>query len=66
MTLIVCIFVSGWSPLHAATANGHFFIVDLLLESGANRSIKDKEGRSAWRIALDNEYGDIVARFAQK
>jgi ankyrin repeat protein len=38
-----------YTPLHFAYANGHFRIIDLLEEKGANQYAEDKDGRKPWQ-----------------
>jgi len=51
----------GWTPLHKATANGHFAEVMLLLEKGANPGAKYGDGATALDLAIKNKDEKIVA-----
>jgi ankyrin repeat protein len=41
-----------WTPIHVSAYNGLLGIVELLLERGADTSIKDDDGRTAYQLAL--------------
>jgi serine/threonine-protein phosphatase 6 regulatory ankyrin repeat subunit B len=43
----------GWTPIHEAARGGHSLILEYLLLSGANSSIKTKHGESALKLATD-------------
>ncbi|KAG7388025.1 hypothetical protein PHYPSEUDO_013277 [Phytophthora pseudosyringae] len=42
----------GFTPLHIAAARGNLRAVTRLLAFGADVSVKDAQGRTAWRVAL--------------
>ena len=45
----------GWTGLHAASAQGHYNIVSLLLQKGANPNLKNLKGYTS--ISFSAEYG---------
>jgi hypothetical protein len=49
-----------WTPLHWATMAGHADVVRLLLEAGADPSIRDGRGRTALQLALNGRRKRIV------
>jgi len=50
----------GDTPLHDAAKFGHETIVRLLLEGGADRSVKNKEGKDPLAVALEHEKAKVV------
>jgi len=46
----------GQRALHHAVQNGHEAIAQLLLQKGANRAAKDKEGLTPLRLAIAKWY----------
>ncbi len=62
-------FPSGSTPLHAAAAGGHFFVVDLLLEFGADSASLDLAGRTPAEAAEargHEETAFLLARHRQR
>ncbi|KAI0080300.1 ankyrin [Panus rudis PR-1116 ss-1] len=51
----------GYTPLHLACDRGHLSVVKLLLEHGADRSIKDPDDLTALELASIAEHDEIVA-----
>jgi uncharacterized protein len=45
---------AGWTPLHAAAANGDLASVDLLLDAGADFTATNDEGRSVGDLATES------------
>ncbi len=52
--------VMGWTALILASALGYKSVVKLLLENGADVSIKDKNGMTALKYAIKNDYVEIA------
>ncbi len=50
----------GFSPLHAAAANGSADIVRLLMKSGAARDARTDEGKTALDLAREKGHEDVV------
>lgn len=50
----------GRTALICATVEGHTEVVKLLIDSGANRSLKDRNGADALEWAIDLEHYEIV------
>lgn len=50
----------GYTALMYASMNGHMEIVKLLLENGADTSIKNNDGKTALILAFENNHIDIV------
>jgi ankyrin repeat protein len=48
------------TPLHEAAREGHLEVVQILLEAGADRSIRDREGRTAAELAEANGHEAVV------
>lgn len=51
---------SGWTPLIFAAHHGHREIAQLLLENGANKHAKNKDGETAADMARKNSHGAIA------
>ncbi|MGE7863473.1 ankyrin repeat domain-containing protein [Bacillus mobilis] len=50
----------GWTGLHEAALLGSEEIVMLLLENGANKAIKKNDGKTAYDIALEKGYDQLL------
>jgi len=50
----------GWTPLHVAVANKKNLCIAPLALMGADRDLKDNQGRTVLDIALEKEYTDIA------
>ncbi|KAJ7783686.1 ankyrin repeat-containing domain protein [Mycena maculata] len=50
----------GYTPLHLASDRGHFSVVELLLDKGADRAIKDEDDLSAIELAQAAGHERIV------
>ena len=48
------------NPLHLAAKNGHHDIVKILLDEGADITVKDLEGKTAMQLALENDKKSVV------
>jgi len=48
------------TALHAAVTGGQKDVVIKLLGRGANKSLKDSKGQTAWDIAREKEFTDIM------
>jgi len=48
---------NGDTPLHLAASSGNAVTVRLLLEHGADPSLVNAEGKTAWQCAHDNAKG---------
>ncbi len=59
-TYVNCKDVTGNTPLHIAAQNGHADFVRLLLESGADKTIKNNFGKTALDIAKEKSYQAII------
>ncbi|KAL5509622.1 hypothetical protein EMCRGX_G005022 [Ephydatia muelleri] len=51
---------NGWSPLNAASRNGHLDVVETLLEAGANINQADKDGRTSLDLAVERGHNETV------
>lgn len=59
----------GWTPLHVAAAGGNMEAVRILLEAGADRTIKNKRGETASDLARKKgrrEVADAIDGFQAK
>jgi len=52
----------NWTPLHTAARDGRMDIVEILLDAGANKEIKDKYGDTAADLAESHGY-IVVAEY---
>lgn len=50
----------GWTALMEAAANGHLTIVDLLLMHGADRTIVNRNGDTAFRLASRQRHHAVM------
>ena len=57
---------SGSTALHMAAEQGKADVVQLLLELGADRSLKDEEGKTAENLAKGAGHKDVVGLFGGK
>lgn len=64
MADINCLTNDGDTPLHLACENGHLNVVTVLLMHGADKSIKNKNGKTALDIAKEKEFQTIVNMFS--
>ncbi|MBO6938156.1 MAG: DUF2314 domain-containing protein [Deltaproteobacteria bacterium] len=55
----------GWTQLHQMALAGSLAAVDLLLEFGADRSARNREGRTALELAEMVGWGAVVERLRQ-
>ncbi len=53
------------TPLHAAAASGHFFVVDLLLEFGADPTKRNAVGLTALQLAEAGRHQETVYLLAK-
>jgi ankyrin repeat protein len=52
--------INGDTPLHCAAAFGHYEVVQLLLNSGADKNIKNKFGMTPLTYAKNNNHTEII------
>ncbi|KDO21273.1 TKL/RAF protein kinase [Saprolegnia parasitica CBS 223.65] len=52
---------SQGTPLHVAARQGHLAIVELLLDCGADTSLRDKNGNTPLMIALRRDSDEVIA-----
>ena len=50
-----------YSPLHAASQQGHMSVVTILLQAGANRGVTNKRGKTPRDIAVQKKRSEVVA-----
>lgn len=50
----------GWTGLHEAALLGNEEIIMLLLENGANKTIKKNDGKTAYDIALEKGHNHLL------
>ena len=55
----------GFSPLMSAVLNGSYQLVEILLESGADPSLKDINSETAFSIAEDKDEEEILLRLGK-
>ena len=53
----------AYAPLHAAAANGRADLVEILLNHGANRDLKDGRGKTPLEMAVEQGHLDVVPVF---
>ena len=46
---------SGFTPLHAASENGHVEVITALLAAGADKTLKDHSGYTPHRVAKNQD-----------
>ncbi len=60
-------FWRGWRPLHFAAENGHISVVKELIEVwNADINARTDRGRTALRVARDNEQANMVVYLISK
>jgi ankyrin repeat protein len=57
---IVNLEKEGWTALTIASWNGDKEMVKLLIENGADMSMKNKYGKTALMLALEGEHKEVV------
>ena len=45
----------GWTALMEAAIHGNVSVAEVLLRAGANAQLKEKQGRTAWYFATDED-----------
>ena len=50
----------GYTPLHQAVFQEHGEAVKFLLERGADRTLRNEDGRTAFDIAKTNNFTDML------
>jgi ankyrin repeat protein len=50
----------GWTPLHAAAANGNLELIQLLLRHGAQGGTKNDDGKTAFDLATEKQQAEAV------
>ena len=50
----------GEAPLHDASRAGHYAVVKILLETGADRKVEDESGRMPSKVMWENGNGRIM------
>ena len=50
----------GWTGLHEAALLGNEEIIMLLLENGANKTLKKNDGKTAYNIALEKGHNHLL------
>ena len=54
---------NGWTPLHSASFGGQNDVVIRLLKAGADRTLKDKNGKTPLDLATSKKHQEIVEIF---
>ena len=54
------------APIHLAVHSGNTKLVKKLIMNGADKHLKDKEGKDAIQIALDSDYKNIYNLITKK
>ncbi|XP_037800011.1 L-asparaginase 1-like isoform X1 [Penaeus monodon] len=52
--------VSGWSALHMAACDGMAEVVTWLLQHGASVHVRDKQGQTPLKVAVENDHHKVV------
>jgi cytohesin len=53
--------MDGTSPLHEAARGGHLEVVQMLMNAGADRGARDRDGKTAEELAADHRHDAVVA-----
>jgi ankyrin repeat protein len=51
----------GWTPLHAAAANGNLELIQLLLRHGAEPCAKNDDGKTAFDLVTEKQHTEAAA-----
>lgn len=51
---------NGWTALHWAALQGHLSLVDVLVHAGCDTTLLDRQGRTAYDVALQSRPSDEV------
>ena len=49
----------GWTPAHAAAANGHGEMIAFLAGQGVDLDVRTKSGKTAFNLAAENDRGEV-------
>ncbi|KAL5509583.1 hypothetical protein EMCRGX_G004977 [Ephydatia muelleri] len=58
--MMTFVLQNGWSPLNAASDNGHLDVVKTLLEAGANINQATKDGRTSLDLAVKQGHNETI------
>eukprot|EP00731_Ephydatia_muelleri_P013582 Em0007g892a len=58
--MMTFVLQNGWSPLNAASDNGHLDVVKTLLEAGANINQANKDGRTSLDLAVKQGHNETI------
>ena len=61
----VLLQVNDQTALHGSADNGHLAVTKLLLEGGADPTLRDKYGKTALDIARQYGYSEVVALLSE-
>ena len=51
--------------MHFASNNGHVNVINVLLQNGADQSIKNSNHKTAEEIAVSHEVANVIMQFPQ-
>eukprot|EP00731_Ephydatia_muelleri_P037703 Em0540g3a len=58
--MMTFVLQNGWSPLNAASDNGHLDVVKTLLEAGANINQATQDGRTSLDLAVERGHNETI------